>query len=216
MKKVLLFAAVAVFGLAFVNAQEMKFGAKVGVNFASITGDMTEDLSGLTGFHIGGYVDIPVSEKFSVQPELQFSTQGAEENFEDEFEKEEGKIKLNYLNIPVMAKFKVAEGFSVQAGPQIGFLLSAKNEYSFTDKVDPGFGNDESGEEDIKDFIKSTDFGINFGLGYEMASGLNFSARYNLGLSNIYDFDNDVDPDFGIGEIKNQNSVIQLSVGYSF
>ena len=209
MKKLILLVTITLFAFN-VNAQEMKFGAKAGVNFASITGDMTDDLEGLTGFHIGGYVDIPVSGKFSVQPEIQFSTQGAKLE-DDDFE---SKIKLNYLNIPVMAKIMVAEGFSVQAGPQIGFLLSANEEYEYVG-VDPGF-SDDSGEEDIKDSIKSTDFSFNLGLGYEMATGLNFSARYCIGLSNINDFEDEVDPGFNVDDIKNNNGVFQLSVGYSF
>jgi len=42
-----------------------------------------------------------------------------------------------------------------------------------------------------------------------MDSGLNFGARYNLGLSNIWDFE-------GSDDFKNQNNVIQVSVGYMF
>ena len=49
-----------------------------------------------------------------------------------------------------------------------------------------------------------------------MESGLNFGARYNLGLSNFWDFPSDIDPEFGVGDFKNKNSVIQLSIGYFF
>lgn len=42
-----------------------------------------------------------------------------------------------------------------------------------------------------------------------MESGLNFAARYNLGFSNINSGE-------GSDEFKNQNSVIQISVGYFF
>ena len=110
-----------------------------------------------------------------------------------------------------MAKFYVAEGFSLEAGPQIGFLLSSKLDY---EGVGPGYS--ESSTEDLKDFTKGIDFGLNFGLGYKMESGLNFGARYNLGLSNFWDLPSDIDPEFGISDFKNKNSVIQLSVGYFF
>lgn len=59
------------------------------------------------------------------------------------------------------------------------------------------------------DEIKGIDFGINFGLGYKLASGIFLDARYNLGLSNINDLE-------GSDELKNQNQVIQVSVGYLF
>lgn len=215
MKKLFLLIAVILLCLNL-NAQSsgtpddgIKFGVKAGVNFASITGDDTDNLSSLTGFHVGAVVDIPVSEKFSVQPELLYSTQGAEYSDSDGYD---GKFKLNYINIPIMAKYYVADGFSIQAGPQIGFNTSAKDEYT---GVDPGF-NGDSGTDDIKDFVKGTDFGINFGLGYEMQTGLNFSARYCLGLSDINDLPSDIDPGFSYGDIKNHNGVFQISVGFNF
>tara|TARA_R110002050_G_scaffold37652_2_gene93246 strand:+ start:3956 stop:4225 length:270 start_codon:yes stop_codon:yes gene_type:complete len=76
----------------------------------------------------------------------------------------DGKYKLNYLNATVLAKFMVAEGFSLEVGPQVGFLLSAKEEYSSTG---------DSGTDDIKDSLKGTDFSAAIGLGYKMESGLN-------------------------------------------
>ena len=175
----------------------MKFGANVGVNFATITGDDTSDVKSKTSFHLGAVAEISISDKFSVQPELLYSAQGAKEDGGD------GELKLDYINIPVMAKFYVAEGFSLEAGPQVGFLMSAKSE-----------GGGES--VDMKDFTSGIDFGLNFGLGYKMESGLNFGARYNLGLSNFWDLPSDIDPEFGISDFKNKNSVIQLSVGYFF
>jgi hypothetical protein len=205
MKKLLLCTAIAVFGLSNVNAQEVKFGAKAGVNFASVGGDETGDLDGRTSFHIGGVAEIVISEKFSFQPELLYSAQGAKASgSEPGFGSFESEYKFDYLNIPLMAKFYVAEGFSLEAGPQIGFLLSAKDDW--TETFD---GFTDSGTDDLKDYTKGIDFGLNFGLGYKMETGLNFGARYNLGLSNINDGE-------GFDDFKNQNSVIQISVGYMF
>ncbi|QNK78417.1 porin family protein [Winogradskyella undariae] len=194
MKKLLLITAVAVLGFSNVNAQEVTFGAKAGVNFATLGGD-TEDLDGLTSFHVGGVAEISFSEKFSVQPELLYSAQGA--SFEESGYEE--TLKYDYLNLPIMAKYYVAEGFSVEAGPQIGFLLSSKYEMEY----------DGESEEVDNDDASSIDFGLNFGLGYKMDNGLNFSARYNLGLSNVYDGEDS--DDYSV-----QNNVFQVSVGYFF
>ena len=188
MKKVLLIACVALFGFT-ANSQGVKLGAKAGVNIASLNGDDVDDLDGRTSFHIGAAAEISISEKFSVQPELLYSAQGAKESFDGD----EIKLNVDYLNIPVLAKFYVAEGFSVEAGPQVGLLLSAKAK----------FGDEE---EDLKDDLKGIDFGANLGLGYKLESGLNFSAKYILGLANISDDSDD--------EVK--NSIIQVSVGYFF
>ena len=192
MKKSFLIIAIIVFGLTNLNAQEVKFGAKAGLNLASITGDETDGIESRTAFHVGAVAEISVSDKFSVQPELLYSAQGAK----DSFEGIDVDAKIDYLNLPIMAKYYVAEGFSLELGPQVGFLLSAKAE-----------GGGES--IDFKDETKGIDFGANFGVGYKLESGLNFGARYNLGLSNINDGE-------GSDDFKNQNSVIQLSVGYFF
>lgn len=199
MKKLMLMGAFAVFGLSNVNAQDdsasklkVTFGAKAGVNFATVGGDETGGTSSRTAFHVGGVAEIAISEKFSVQPELLYSAQGAVRDFEGV----DVDVKLDYLNIPIMAKYYVADGFSVEAGPQIGLLLSAEAD-----------GGGET--EDLKDSISGIDFGLGIGAGYKMESGLNFSARYNLGISNINDFE-------GSDDISNQNNVFQISVGYFF
>jgi len=196
MKKIMLTALIAVITMVSVSAQN--FGAKAGVNFASLNGDDAEDFDGRTSFHIGAVVEFEISETFSFQPELMYSSQGAESSFSEEGFDYEMKIKLDYLNIPLMAKYYVTEGFSIEAGPQVGFLLSAKLEYE---------ADGDSESEDIKDELSSIDFGLNFGLGYKLDSGLNFGARYNLGLSNVDDSDDDMDL---------KNGVFQISVGYFF
>ena len=196
MKKVLLLIAVVAAGFT-ANAQEVKFGAKAGLNIASISGD-TDDLgntSARTSFHVGAVAEITISDKFAIQPELVYSTQGTKL----ELREADGTMKLDYLNVPVIAKFYVAEGLSLEAGPQIGFLMSAKLKAEY---------GGETEETDIKDEleIKSVDFGLNFGAGYKLDNGLNFSARYNLGLSEISKNEN----------IDSKNGVFQISVGYMF
>ena len=180
MKKLLL-SVCAVCAFAFTtNAQEVTFGAKGGLNLSTIVGD-ANNVSSIIGAHIGGMAEISLSEKFAVQPEVLFSMQGAKDDF--------GTLNMNYINVPVMAKYFVTEEISLEAGPQVGVLMSSKYD-----------------GEDVKDFYSSTDFGFNFGAGYKMESGLNFSLRYNLGLSNINDDSN----------YTNINAVMQASVGYFF
>lgn len=191
MKKLILLVAIALFAFN-VNAQGVDFGVKAGANFASIGGDDTDDLSTRTSFHFGVTAGISVSDNFSVQPELVYSAQGASMDF-DGFEAD---LKLDYLNLPIMAQFQVADGFSIEVGPQFGFLMSAKIEA-------------DGEEEDIKDDVKGLDLAAGVGVNYAMASGLNFGARYNLGLSNVNDGE-------GSDDFKNQNNVIQVSIGYRF
>jgi opacity protein-like surface antigen len=205
MKKIMLTAA-AVMAFAFSNAQETKFGVKGGINLHTITGDVSEDVSSKVGFQIGGFAEFKLSDKFAIQPELLFSTQGAKlETSEPEFGiSSEQKLNLTYLNIPVMAKFYATEKFSLEAGPQVGFLLSAKSKYEATFD-----GETESGDEDVKDTLESIDFGVNFGAGYDFTENLSAGLRYNLGLSNIAKTEDDNDA-------KVKNSVFSLSLAYKF
>ncbi len=74
MKKIVL-SLVAIMAFGFANAQDVKFGAKLGFNFSTISGlDGAETKLGLA---VGGLAEIKLNEKFSVQPELMYSMLGA-------------------------------------------------------------------------------------------------------------------------------------------
>lgn len=203
MKKII-FVGVAVLSFGISTAQKVDFGVKGGLNVSTLTGDV-EDLDPKIGFHLGGFAEIKLNEKFSIQPELMFSTQGAKAEYIDDFEgfavNIEENLKINYIVLPIMAKYYVSEKFSIQAGPQIGFLISAKDEITASFE-----GESQSEEIDIKDETKSIDFGLNLGFGYNFTDKLFADARYNIGLSSIPD-DSEVDV---------KNGVFQLSLGYRF
>lgn len=217
MRKFLLFIACAGFAITASQAQEIRFGVKGGLNLAnmSISPDEGEKMDSRMSFHIGGLVEIPVSDVFSVQPEILYSSMGAqsEESYSESFMgmeisgHSETKLKLDYISIPIMAKYYFMEGLAVEAGPQIGFLMNAKLDYSYTETA-MGQTMSESGELDVKEMYKGIDFGLGFGASYRMDMGLFFGARYNLGLSNINDIS---DEDATV-----KNNVFQISVGYSF
>ena len=204
MKKVLLIAVIALLSLSNVNAQDVKFGAKTGLNLSNYTGDV-ENSETKIGFNIGAFVEIGLSDKFTFQPELLFSTQGAKSEDSEGSDSFEQTIKANYLNVPLMLKYAVSDKFALEFGPQIGFLLSANREGTQTFD-----GNTDIINEDFKDSFKSIDFGLNFGASFDIVENIFIGARYNLGLANILDFE-DMDSDD-----KAQNSVFSISVGYRF
>jgi hypothetical protein len=217
MKKLFLLAAVAVFGLTSVNAQmDVKFGVKAGVNVATIGGDFgisdvdeETDTKSKIGFHIGGVAELMLSEKFALQPELLYSQQGATVEYkhadpEDNFDQE---TTFSYIHVPIMAKFFPIENFSIELGPQFGFLVSDNDDYS------QDWAKPEQGEENE---YKSFDFGLNFGLGYKLENGVNFTARYNFGITEVDDTPNDLDFGFLGDTFSRKNRVLQVSVGYMF
>ncbi len=210
MKK-LSIAIVMIFGISqLMVAQEqgIKFGAKAGLNLANMSGDV-EDNSMKVAFHLGGMAEIKISETFSIQPELLYSAQGAK--FSD------GTLALNYLVLPIMAKYTVAENFTVEVGPQFGYLLSAKAKDTSEDP-DPGIASKGSANNkaqaaqassiDLKENFKSFDLGAAIGASYLLNNGMNLSVRYIMGLSNT--------PKGDVGDFKYKNSVFQLSIGYYF
>ena len=193
MKK-LFFLTLALCTMLAVNAQKskrdegIKLGIKGGLNVANLMGD-AEDVAIRTSINIGMVAEIIVNDKFSIQPELLYSGQGASNTFDGG-----GRTKLDYVLIPVLAKFPIASGLSVEAGPQLGFLVSAKYK-------------DNESNETVKDFYKTMDFGLDAGLEYELNSGVFFQGRYNLGLTDI----NNTDDNSRIS-----NGVIQFSIGILF
>ncbi len=184
MKKVI-YAAVAVCMFGFAKAQNVNFGAKAGLNISSVSGE--SDAKSRVGFAVGAFAEFKVSEKFSIQPEVLYSVLGAKS-------KADGKpgYSLSYINIPVMAKYYVAEKFSLEAGPQIGFLTSAKY-------------TEGSSSINIKDLFKSTDFGLNIGAGYDVSKNIAVGVRYTAGLSNISKI-----------ETKQRNQNFAIALAYKF
>lgn len=193
MTKLIFLATFLVVYIASTNAQDVRFGVKAGANLSDVASD-TYDSKQLISFHLGGVMEALFTEKISLQTEILYSEQG----FKTEAVNEKTTYKLSYINVPFMVKYYVAEGFFLEAGPQIGFLNSAK---IITES------DDNSDTEDIKEGLRSNDVCLNFGVGYQLKNGWNIGARYNWGISNIT-------KDQLNQNLKNR--VLQISVGYLF
>ena len=164
MKKILLLTVLAALSLPIMA--QLGVGLKGGASNFALTG---EDKSYIYLYHFGGLVQIRFSNNFSVQPELLYSKQG------NGYEENDVKIRnlLDYVNIPVMIQFNTKSGFTFEAGPELGFLLGAKNKIG------------DQTPTDIKSGFKSTNLSFGLGLLYRMKMGLGFGMRYNIGLSNL-------------------------------
>ena len=183
-----------VLAIGIAQGQEVKFGVKGGLNLMKISNNQ---LSGnnKVGFHIGGLVEFKLSDKFAIQPELLYSTKGTKQDFYGI----QLITNLSYIDLPIMAKFFVTKGLSIEAGPQIGYLVSEK-----------GISNSELVIYQAGNYNKM-DYGLNLGAGYVLENSLLFQVRYYLGLadiSKIYPYSNT--------NIIDHNKGFQLSVGYQF
>src|SRR5690554_4335291 len=122
MKKIFAFSFLLLFVSISVKAQsELRLGVKGGVNFASVGGDFTNNTRGVFGYHLGGLVEVPIVTKLTFQPEVLFSAQGSEHNT---MATDGPRIitNLNYVNLPLMAKYYLIDNFSVMRRPQLGYL----------------------------------------------------------------------------------------------
>ena len=175
MKKLLLVAAIAVFGIT-ANAQDkpttddgVKFGIKAGADFASVRVefDGVSVSASETGFYAGFFAEIGVSDSFAFQPEVLFVA-----------------VKdLNQISVPLMAKFGVSDKFDVLAGPSLGIILDTEEGVnSFNYGVEAGFAYDITEElfvearynlglanliEDAPDGLSTKISGFFVGLGYK-------------------------------------------------
>jgi hypothetical protein len=187
-----------------VQAQTTKFGIKAGVNLSVLHNTINQGARFRMGPHMGVYLETR-GKNLAFQPELVYSSQGCKtSDFSGSYN---GAIRLNYLNLGLIGKIYASKGFFFSAGPQIGLLMSAKGIYS---------GSTTTITSDIKDYFKGGDFGISLGCGYQHESGINYSIRYNMGLSNTDNIESNdaLRHDMGIGN--QTNRVFQFSLGYSF
>ena len=179
------------FTISYLPAQNTSFGGRIGINSATVD---IEDPSGLSvqpnsrvGLDIAAVVNVGVTEAFSIQPELHFIQKGFKLKLDFFGDEEETNTNLNYLEIPVLAKYAFGsesiQGF-ILGGPALGFGLSGKTKFKSSgqeDKEDVNFGSNE-------DELKTVDFGlaIGGGLGIPASTGLFFiDVRYLLGLANL-------------------------------
>jgi len=194
------------------QTDKVKIGVKAGLNISSLTSDENElDSSDKTGFTAGIMAEIPLAKNFSIQPEVLYSQQGMKFSYSDvdvQNSHYKSTIGLNYLNIPVMLKYYVVKGLSVQAGPQIGILLKANNKYQ-----DNFLGYENHETFNLSDYANGIDTAVNFGLGYQFKNKFYTDLRYTISYSDIF---KDASANTYIINSDMKNRVFQITIGYFF
>ena len=159
---------------AAASAQSFELGAKVGANFGKIDGQSFKDGYNF-GYVLGGYVNLGINKTLAIQPELLFSQTNT--TFKDSssviITKPDEKVRLNYLNVPVLLHINASKLLAFQVGPQFSILMN----------------KDQKIGEEIEGAFKGGDVAAVLGV------QLNFNpvkifGRYNIGLSNINDITN--------------------------
>ena len=162
MKKTVIALAILMAPVAIFAQAGIGLGVKGGANFAN---QAIKDVStkSITSYHVGAYLNLNLSERFGVTPEVLFSATGTKV--------EDATVNTSYVSIPIMLRIKPVSFISLEAGPQFSILTKAE-----TDNA-----------EDIKDQLKNNDFGLAFGGALQLPAGFQVGARYVLGFTNISD-----------------------------
>lgn len=168
MKKIVITACcLAIIVMAAAQSSRLYFGVKGGVNIANLNVENGVDYNARTSFHAGALAHLHITPNFAIQHELFFSGQGGKDGAD--------RLRLGYLNSPLLAQYMTGFGLRFETGPQIGFLLGAKEKN----------GNTETA---IRDQLRPVDFSWAFGTGYLFpGTGIGIDARYNVGINNIHD-----------------------------
>lgn len=197
MKKVL-FAALVMFSSVGAFAQHavgsFNLQPKIGVSIANLTD--IKDSDPRVGLVAGVEGEYQVSDIFSISAGALYSMQGAKKTVSALGQSATTTTKLDYINVPIMANVYVVKGLAVKLGIQPGFKVSS------TEKT---VGNTYFGSGSVSSDIKaqSVDFSIPVGVSYEY-SNFQLDARYNLGLTKVFE------------NGKDKNSVFQITLGYKF
>jgi hypothetical protein len=189
-----------------------RFGIKAGANLAEFKVSEGSSNTALPStqnrgsFNAGFLYNLPLGGMLRLQPELYYSGQGS--RFSQSYTNPNYTVnytdKLGYINLPVLFQYQTTGGFYVELGPQLGYLISAKQDITGTTVA--------NSETNIKDQLKKMDISGAGGIGYLSRVGLGIDARYVYGFREIYDKENNNNTN--VPEMKNR--VIQFGLFYQF
>ena len=167
------------------------FGIKGGLNYSTVTkGDFDEGLDPRTSFYLGFFGEIPLVENvFSIQPEFIYSRQGFENNFSLLGNNYKTTYKIDYINMPILAKIYLGDVFAIEAGPQFGL------------KINENIESDNSTTEtnDVNSFDTALAGGISLNF-----DNIFISGRYTYSLNEV------------VKDSNAKNSVFQVGLGFKF
>ena len=237
MKKITVNALIFIILLSLdVNAQSLlpiKYGIKVGSNISNVTSTANEgveniDNSALTGIAGGFYMEIPLNDKWYLNPDLIYVQKGVDfaYDYTYNYPPNNGKdrytttnsLKLTYVELSPTFSYRASDKIALNAGPSVAFMIGVDS--TFNDKLTsesivseiPGSAVYES---------ESLDLGFNLGLSYYVADNFLFEFRVNTGIMSIGKVSKVINPgstgnpvESNIYDLKNRG--LMLSFGYLF
>ena len=200
MKKLIFLAAGLVLAGA-ANAQ-IAFGVKGGLDVSNIikTNDPNYATNYKTGFNAGITLDVHLVGPLTLAPELLYAQKG----FSTQTTYGKFDQRTNFIDVPILAKIKLAQGFNVVVGPEISFLTSTTNTY------DSGFSTvvQKQYEDDANKFRKNLIDGV-IGVSFDLSKSVDIHGRYSLDLQKNNQDGTSQTPQY-------RNQVWQIGLGVRF
>jgi hypothetical protein len=191
MKKALLLTAL-VFTVFYANAQvTIKPGIRAGLNLSSYT---NTDFDYSTNFYAGGFVAFRLSRFYILQPELNYSKQGADADlvYSPGTPIVKSNISVDYLSFGVINKFTFNDQFDIHVGPTLDFETD---------------GNVNTNTE--------VDMAVTAGMSYTFPFGVSIEARVKKGFLDVLESDDYNNSDIYVDDW-NTNIVFQFGLAYRF
>ena len=173
---------------------QLKFGIKTGLNLAT-----NVKIPNSAGYNRAAYLNagiitkLDLSKRFYFSPQLLYSEKGYSELM---IPSGTSKLHLNYISMPLYFGYKLTKGISIQAGPEISYLVTGKFKYSgYTD--------------DVTDIYNRLELSFSGGLNIKIAKQFFTELMCNYGMTNIL-------PSYGTMQAAGRNNVLQINFGYTF
>lgn len=186
---------------SFASQAQVSFGVKGGLNLNYMlyiyelngSNSRSPDSNTNVGFHLRGYVQVPLGKKFFFQPELQFSIRGT------------GDINLNYFELPLLFSFAPFKAIQFEMGTNVALYVSSNRPFflDYKKKFDIGITGG------FRYYLPK-----GFFIGGRYYFGL--SPAHSVDLNKLIQSIDPNDPLLGQGSatLNTYNRNIQFSIGY--
>ncbi len=174
MKRIAIIAFLSIYCFQTQAQSTFAPGLKAGVNVSHLSSeagffddgsDTYRNFSSLTSFYVGGFFDLNLTKVYTLSPELLYSSQGSEYSFSPNGIHASGTIKVSYLGVNIVNKFRITPNFYPYAGTSFDFV------------VDKNYNVDSE-----------IDFALFMGAGFKFSKNFGIEARAKKGLIPVLDY----------------------------
>ena len=183
------------------NSFQPGIGFKIGANISNSvsTSNYGYNTGSLVGLNLGLFADLPIIRPISFAPEVLYSQKGYTVGTSY------GRFtqRTHFIDVPLLAKFKVGPNFNIVAGPQLSWLMSTTNTYDdgFVITERSTYDNDNNGHKTFLDGV--------LGVSFDLNRKVDLHGRYAINLQGTDRYGNTYTPDY-------RNQVWQVGLGFKF